>query len=204
MPRLRIMMMPKCTGSTPNFMTIGRKIGVQIRSIGARSMNVPSTSSRTLMRRSSVYLSSAIERKNSAACARHLHDRHHVAEGDREADHDHHHADGAHDAADEQVQLAPFVVAIDEHRDDEGVDAGDRRRFRRREDAAQDAAEDDEDGEQAPERLDARSSAPARGRIGLALRKVVAPGDDEARAPSARGRAGSRGSRRRGRGRRSR
>ena len=49
MPRLRIMMMPKCTGSMPNVLITGRKIGVQISSIGARSMNVPSSSSRMLI-----------------------------------------------------------------------------------------------------------------------------------------------------------
>ena len=68
-PRLRIMMIPKCTGSMPNWVTIGRKIGVQISSIGARSMKVPSTSSSTLIRSSRVYLSSATARKNCAAFA---------------------------------------------------------------------------------------------------------------------------------------
>ena len=61
-------MMPKCTGSMPNWVMIGRKIGVQIRSIGARSMKVPSTSSSRLIRSSSVYLSSATL-KNCAALA---------------------------------------------------------------------------------------------------------------------------------------
>jgi hypothetical protein len=49
MPRLRIMMIPKCTGSIPKVLITGRKIGVQMSNIGARSMNVPSSSSRTLM-----------------------------------------------------------------------------------------------------------------------------------------------------------
>ena len=44
------MMIPKCTGFDAERVTIGRKIGVQIRSIGARSMKVPSTSSSTLIK----------------------------------------------------------------------------------------------------------------------------------------------------------
>ena len=43
------MIMPKCTGSTPNFMTTGNRIGVVIRIEGAISTRHPSTSSRTLI-----------------------------------------------------------------------------------------------------------------------------------------------------------
>jgi hypothetical protein len=41
MPRLRITTIPKRTGSMPNFVMIGRKIGVQISNIGATSMKAP-------------------------------------------------------------------------------------------------------------------------------------------------------------------
>src|SRR5262245_21999842 len=85
---------------------------------------------------------------------RYAHDRHHVAEGDREADHDHDHADGTHDARDQLRHLAPLDVAVDEHRDGEGVNAGDRSGFGRREDAGQDAAQDDRDRDHAPDRID--------------------------------------------------
>ena len=48
MPRFRIMMTPKCTGSIPKFTTTGRKIGVVMMMSGAMSMKVPSTS-RTML-----------------------------------------------------------------------------------------------------------------------------------------------------------
>ncbi len=47
----------------------GRKIGVQISSIGARSMKVPSTSSRMLIRNRNVYLSLETVRKNCVTFA---------------------------------------------------------------------------------------------------------------------------------------
>src|SRR6202008_1431640 len=71
-----------------------------------------------------------------------------------EADHDHHHADRAHDAPDQERQVAPLVVAGDQHGDDEGIDARNRGRLGRREDARDDAAHDYEDRAEAPERLD--------------------------------------------------
>src|SRR6478672_419232 len=85
---------------------------------------------------------------------RHLQQRHHVTERDRKADHDHHHADGADHAADQFWNFTPFYVAIDEHRHQEGVDAGNRPGFRRREDAGQDTAKDNGDGDHAPNRVE--------------------------------------------------
>ena len=49
MPRFRIMMTPKCTGSMPNFITTGRKIGVVMMISGAMSMKVPRTRSTMLI-----------------------------------------------------------------------------------------------------------------------------------------------------------
>ena len=49
MPRLSSMIMPKCTGLTPNRSTTGSRIGVQIRISGAMSIRQPSTSSSTLI-----------------------------------------------------------------------------------------------------------------------------------------------------------
>src|SRR5262249_39401676 len=76
---------------------------------------------------------------------RNLHDRHHVAEGDREPDHDHDHADRAHHPGDQFRQLAPLAVAVNEHGDEEGVDAGDRPAFYRRQATAQHAPDHDHD-----------------------------------------------------------
>jgi len=47
----------------------GRKIGVQIRSIGARSMKVPSASSRTLTHNRNINLSLEMSTKNCVAIA---------------------------------------------------------------------------------------------------------------------------------------
>ena len=44
MQRLKVMTMPKCTGSMPRSPTTGRKIGVKIRSAGVMSMKVPISS----------------------------------------------------------------------------------------------------------------------------------------------------------------
>src|SRR5699024_3982111 len=41
MQRLRIMMIPKCTGSMPISVTMGRKIGVKISTAGVISIKVP-------------------------------------------------------------------------------------------------------------------------------------------------------------------
>jgi hypothetical protein len=40
---------PNCSGSMPNCIAMGRKIGVQIRIVGAMSRKVPSTNSSTLI-----------------------------------------------------------------------------------------------------------------------------------------------------------
>gem|GEM_PF-4949298 len=48
-PRLRIMITPKCTGSMPKLLAIGRKMGVVMMISGPISMKVPSTSSSTLI-----------------------------------------------------------------------------------------------------------------------------------------------------------
>ena len=64
-------------------------------------------------------------------------------------------------------------VAIDEHRDEERVDAGDRAGLGRREHAGQDAAEDDHDGDHAPDRVERDLERLAQ-RDDLALREVVA------------------------------
>jgi len=63
------MIMPKCTGSTPSAFITGSMIGVQMRIIGAMSMNVPSSSSRTLISISITYLLSVMARKSSVAFA---------------------------------------------------------------------------------------------------------------------------------------
>ena len=49
MPRLTIMIMPKCTGSMPRVLTTGSRMGVRMRISGAMSISVPSTSSSTLI-----------------------------------------------------------------------------------------------------------------------------------------------------------
>src|SRR6478672_13333583 len=85
---------------------------------------------------------------------RHLQQRHHIAERDRKADHDHHHPHGADHAADQFRNFTPLDVAIDEHRHQEGVDAGNRPGFRRREDTGQDTAKDNDDGDHAPDRVE--------------------------------------------------
>ena len=57
MARFSIMIMPKCTGSTPRVVTMGSRIGVMIRISGAMSIIVPSSSSRMLIISSTTYLS---------------------------------------------------------------------------------------------------------------------------------------------------
>ncbi|MNG22306.1 hypothetical protein D3C84_1067760 [compost metagenome] len=49
MPQLSSRMTPNWTGSTPNALATGRKIGVQMMISGAMSMKVPSTSRMTLI-----------------------------------------------------------------------------------------------------------------------------------------------------------
>ena len=62
------MIMPKCTGSTPNFMTTGKRIGVTIRIDGAMSNRQPSTSKRMLIRNRITFLS--LERVSNNAVTR--------------------------------------------------------------------------------------------------------------------------------------
>ena len=45
-----MMMMPKCTGSTPSVLTTGSNMGVRIKISGAMSIKVPRTSSMMLMK----------------------------------------------------------------------------------------------------------------------------------------------------------
>ena len=80
--------------------------------------------------------------------------------------------------ADQLRQIAPFAVAIDEHRDQEGVDAGDRGGFGRREHAGQDAAENDHDRDHAPDRVE-RDLERLAERDHFAFREIVAMRDDE-------------------------
>ena len=44
MQRFNTMMIPKCTGSIPNVVTTGRKMGVKIKIAGVISINVPTIS----------------------------------------------------------------------------------------------------------------------------------------------------------------
>ncbi len=172
-------MMPKCTGSMPNVLMIGqedRRADQQHR----RQIHERAEEQQQQVHVEQEHVLVAGDGDEElGGPGRDAHQRHHVAERHREADHDHHHADGAHHAADQQRQVGPFVVAVDEHGDEEGVDAGDCRRLGRGEDAGQDAAQDDDHGHQAPDRLvgDAhRLAQPDR----LALWEVLAMGDDEA------------------------
>ena len=91
--------------------------------------------------------------ENCRDLGRYLHDGHHVAEAHRKSDQHHHHGDGLHHAVDEVRQVAPLVVAEDEERDQERVDARHRRRLCGGEHARQDAAHDDDHRDQAPERV---------------------------------------------------
>ena len=49
MQRLNVIMIPKCTGSIPYCMAIGRKIGVKIRMAGVASSGIPMISRTTIM-----------------------------------------------------------------------------------------------------------------------------------------------------------
>ncbi len=52
-PPLRIKITPKCSGLIPIALATGRKMGVQMMTSGARSMNVPSASRMPIISRSS-------------------------------------------------------------------------------------------------------------------------------------------------------
>ena len=69
MPRLSIIIIPKCTGSTPKFTITGNRIGVQIKIEGAISTSVPRISSNRLIRKRMTYLLLDIVRKNAVIFA---------------------------------------------------------------------------------------------------------------------------------------
>jgi hypothetical protein len=46
---------PKCTGSKPSLVTIGRKIGVRINTLAVASMNIPITKTNDMTIRSTKY-----------------------------------------------------------------------------------------------------------------------------------------------------
>src|SRR5215831_9353705 len=69
MPRLSIMIMPKCTGSTPKLIITGKRIGVQIRIDGAISTKVPRISSKILIKNRMTYLLLEMVKKNAVICA---------------------------------------------------------------------------------------------------------------------------------------
>ena len=56
MPKFTIMIIPKCTGSTPSILTTGSKMGVRIRMRGDMSIRQPSSSSMMLMSARITYL----------------------------------------------------------------------------------------------------------------------------------------------------
>ena len=72
-----------------------------------------------------------------------------MAEGRREADQDHDNGDGFDGAMHENRQLVPLVIAVIEHGDEEGPDAGDRGRLGGGVPARENAAENNDDGKQA-------------------------------------------------------
>ena len=63
---------------------------------------------------------------------------------------------------------AKLEIAVDEYRDDEGIDGGDGRGLGRREHAAVDAADHDDDQQQAPHRLAEQCETLAPGDLRLA------------------------------------
>ena len=88
--------------------------------------------------------------------------------------------------ADQFRNIAPFDVAIDEHRHKESVDARDRAGFGRCKHAGQDAAENNNDGDHAPDGVE-RDLADLAERDLLAFREIVATRDvqneDDQRQP---------------------
>ena len=69
MPKFKIMIMPKCTGSMPSLAITGMKMGVQMSSMGAKSMKVPSNSSSKLTKNKNTYLLSEMLKKNMVILA---------------------------------------------------------------------------------------------------------------------------------------
>jgi hypothetical protein len=78
-------------------------------------------------------------------------------------------------AVHERGQVAPPIVAVDEHSDKEHPYAGDRPRLNRREHSAEDAAKYNRERDQAPQRLD-HDLAGVVQRHHLATRMTVAIG----------------------------
>jgi hypothetical protein len=98
---------------------------------------------------------------------RDLHQRHDVAEAGRKADQDHHDGHRLDRAVHQLGQIAPLVVAVDEHRDEKRPQHRDRSRLGGGEHARQDAAQDDDHGRQAPHRIAADAQGLAqRDRLG--------------------------------------
>ncbi|MOA07072.1 hypothetical protein D3C78_1267500 [compost metagenome] len=64
-PRLTIMIIPKCTGSIPSELVTGKSTGVKIRISGAMSISVPISSSMMLRYIRITYLLSDSDVKNS-------------------------------------------------------------------------------------------------------------------------------------------
>jgi len=64
-----IMIMPKCTGSMPSLAITGMKMGVQMSSMGAKSMKVPSNNSSKLTKNKNTYLLSEMLKKNMVILA---------------------------------------------------------------------------------------------------------------------------------------
>jgi hypothetical protein len=75
--------------------------------------------------------------------------------------------------------VAPAIVAVDEHRHEEGPDAGNGACLDRRENSTENAAENDDQRYQSPGSVD-RDAECVLGRHGLAARMPVAVSDDEA------------------------
>src|SRR5579871_4423944 len=109
---------------------------------------------------------------------RHLGQGHDVADAGGAGDQGHDHRDRAQGPVQEYGQVAPAIVAIDEHGDEERPDAGDRAGLDGGEDAAQDAAEDDHQRDQAPGRID-RDTNRVLDRHHLPLRMALAVSDHD-------------------------
>ena len=110
---------------------------------------------------------------------RHLRERHHVADARGAGDQGHHHRRPcASVRCTSAGQVAPAVVAIDEHGDEERPHAGDGAGLDRGEDAAEDAAQNDDERDQAPRRVD-RDLDGLRSGDSLSARMAVAIGDDQ-------------------------
>ncbi len=117
------------------------------------------------------------ERRNLCG---HLRQRHDVTDAGGAGDQRQHHRDGAQGPVQQDGQVAPAIVAIDEHGHEERPDAGDGPRFNGRENSTQNAAEDDEQRHQSPGGVDDDPDG-ILCRHGLAARMIVPVSDDEAK-----------------------